>query len=103
MMQIEICAKYVRFTSQMHPFFVFNTPCNVSLSYRLTSKILKKHTRFAKQILLNTPVLSCKYAKKFGNAPVLRLQYILHNVLLTFSLLYVANTPGHQFCCVNTP
>jgi len=60
---IQICLKYARFTSQMHPFYVFNTPCNVFLSYRLRSKILLKHTRFALQILLNTPILSCKYAK----------------------------------------
>jgi len=53
---MQICPKYARFTSQMHLFFVFNTSCNVSLSYRLTPKILPKHTRFALQIL-------CKYTR----------------------------------------
>jgi len=44
------------------PFFVFNTPCNVSLSYRLTSKILPKHTRFALQMLCKYTRVWCKYA-----------------------------------------
>ena len=41
--------------------FTFSTGLVMYLSYRLTSKILPKHTRYALQILLNTPILSWKY------------------------------------------
>ena len=43
----EICAFC---SANAFPFYVYNRPCNVPLSCRLTSKILPKHTRFIVKI-----------------------------------------------------
>jgi len=90
---IQICPKYARFTSQMHLFYVFNRPCNVSLSHRLRSKILLKYTRFALQILLNTLVLSCKYAPNS--------QMHQFHVFNTQHIVFLSRRYGCYRMCVN--
>jgi len=40
---VQIHPKLQHFTPQMHEFYVFNTPCNVSLSCRFTSQQFHEH------------------------------------------------------------
>ena len=51
----QICLKFAHFTSQMFLFYVFNTPCNVSFSYRFTSLKCYKHFLNASNFVFKSP------------------------------------------------